>query len=147
MTRLRLLVLPSFDPGYAIRIDESESGGLVSFVELSGAGGYAPGRVRRRAGARLSATVMRDLRRLVEQSGLAFAPARAPPPKPVQTAEGPMHVSSFDGTAYVFELADRAGNRFVHRGRSELSPGLRSLVKGLESLAPGRPGRPAVRTP
>jgi hypothetical protein len=146
VTRLRLLVLPSFDSGYAIRIDESAGGAAVSVVELNGRGGYEPGRVRKRTNSRLPATRMRALHRLIGQSGLASAPRHAPPPEPVQTPEGPMYVSSFDGTAFMFELVDRNGSRFVLRHQSELTPGLRALVDELQSLRPGRPD-PADRRP
>jgi hypothetical protein len=135
-TRLRMLVLPSFDHGYAIRIDESASGGLVSLVELTGAGGYAPGQVHRRAHRRLSTDDMRTVHQLVRRADLSSAPVRVPPAPPVETGEGQIITVCADGTMYVFELIDRDGSRFVYRHECEISPALLALASELQTLRP-----------
>lgn len=135
--RLRMLVLPSFEHGFAIRIDESASGALVSFVEITGAGGYAPGRVGRRASYRLTATEMRDVHHLVRDSGLASAPPWAPPPPPVEAAGGGQIVTvCADATHYVLELADRNGSRFIERSDCDLPRVFQTLVREMLTLHP-----------
>jgi hypothetical protein len=47
-TRFRLLVLPSFEPAFAYRVDEhSEGRAVLRWVRLDGRGAYAPGRIAR----------------------------------------------------------------------------------------------------
>jgi hypothetical protein len=134
--RLRILVLPTFQHGYAIRIDESAGGGLVSFVELTGAGGYAPGQVRRRTAFHLTAAEMRDVHRLVRQAGLESAPASVPEPPPIDTPDGQIVTVCADGTGYVVELVDRRGSRFVHRSDCGIAPPFQMLVNELLTLHP-----------
>ena len=142
--RLRLLVLPDRGSGSAIRIDGTESGGRVSFVQLYGARrGGDPGQVGYRRHYRLSAAEMRDVRRLVRESDLASAPARvvwtpSPPrftPAGEQIVEMCVHPPS-----YVFELADETGARFVVRDACELKrwPALQALADEILTLHPRR---------
>lgn len=138
-SRLRLLVLPTFRPGYAIRVDESGSGGEVSFVELDGRGGYAPGRVRRRFHYRLTPVEMRDVHRVVRQFGLASAPAVAPPApaEPEFTPDGEQIVHFCgDVTSFVIELANASGSHFVLRSQCDASPEMLALANELLSLTP-----------
>jgi hypothetical protein len=76
--RLRVLILPSFEPAYALRIDESGSGGAVTFVKLDGRGGYAPGRVAVRRHYRLTPGEMRDVSELLRRYRFNAMPVRSP---------------------------------------------------------------------
>jgi hypothetical protein len=53
-TRIRFLWLRSFHPGISVRVERDARGARLLAVELSGAGGYAPGSVAKRLSRSLS---------------------------------------------------------------------------------------------
>jgi len=132
--RFRILVLPDYAPGYAIRVDESAVGGWMRFVRLNGSGGYAPGRIARQRRLTMSRHDMRSLNRTIHASGLIGMAAEAPPyeessPDPV-TGERTIEIC-LHATYYVFELIDEGENRFVVRDSCDMPEGLRILIDEL----------------
>jgi hypothetical protein len=120
--RFRLLVLPSFHPPYAIRVDQEASGAArVRIVRLTGRGGYAPGEILEQESYRLTADEAAALDRDIAGSGLASAPPRAASP-------------CLDGAHFVFELVDGQANRFVDRHQCGLNRGLEALVWRIDGL-------------
>jgi hypothetical protein len=107
--RFRMLVVPTFQPAYAVRIDEGAHGGTVRVVLLDGRGGYAPGRIARQATFTLTMAEVQDVIGAIRTSGLASA-ALEDPPDPPQVI-----TVCADGTAVVFELIEPQRSRFVVR--------------------------------
>lgn len=121
--RFRMLVLPSFHPAYAIRIDEEAAGGArVRIVRLGGAGGYTPGGIKQEESFTLGADAVRQIDAAIEASGLA---ALAPDSD---------RSLCLDGARFVFELIDERSNRFVTRHQCELGGALESLVSRIDAL-------------
>lgn len=133
--RFRLLVLPTFDHGYAIRVDEDEDGADLHFVRLSGRGGYAPGHVATRGQRRLDRETAARVDRAVDQSGVANLPWLAPPPQPATLPSGEQEIQVCgDGTDFVFETVDAGGSHFVTRSCG-ISPELLALARQIEAVA------------
>lgn len=121
--RLRMLVLPSFHHPYAIRVDEAGAGGArVRIVRLSGAGGYAPGRIIEQESITLSAEETAALNRAVDASGLDGLPPTA--------RQG----ICLDGVSFVFEQADPQRSRFVSVHQCGLTAALEALVWRIDGL-------------
>ena len=120
--RFRMLVLPSFHPPYAIRVDQGTSGrARVRIVRLTGRGGYAPGEILEQESYTLTADQAARLDRDIEASGLASAPPRA-------------RAACIDGVQFVFELVDAQANRFVDRHQCSLNRALETLVWRIDGL-------------
>jgi hypothetical protein len=125
--RFRLLVLPSFHPAYAVRVDQPHGGdGLVRVARLSGRGGYAPGSLAEEESYVLPRAEMARLAAAIDQSGLA-----ALPPEPPGDEQSGLFL---DGVQFVFELVDDEASRFVTRHLCELSPALARLVEEADCL-------------
>jgi hypothetical protein len=129
-SRFRMLVLPTFWPASAIRVDETEAGAEARFVRLNGRGGYAPGRVARQRTWRPSHAMVRELHRRWRLAALTSLSA-VPPPRPPgdQTI-----VMCADGTYFVFELVDASGSHVVARSQCEMSRALWELMRRMEHL-------------
>jgi hypothetical protein len=130
--RFRLLVLPNDDPGYAIRVDERTTGGAAArYVELDGAGGYAPGRIgtERRFG------IDRDDMEAIER---ALKRVRLDSLQPDYSSEGESDDGTITicvhGTRFAFERVTRAGTSFVTRSVCDLTPEMRNLLNVLRPL-------------
>ena len=120
--RFRMLVLPSFHPPYAIRVDQETSGtARVRIVRLTGRGGYAPGEILEQESYALTADQAARLDGDIEASGLASAPPRA-------------GAACIDGAHFIFELVDARGNRFVDRHQCSLNRALETLVWRIDGL-------------
>lgn len=130
-SRLRLLVLPNSSPGWTIRIDERSTGeGIVTYVRLDGAGGYAPGNVAERHRSTIDRGDMARLRSELRRLRFSELPSQEPPPPPPQECEqdeGCTISICFHATQYVFERLDRDGRHMVARSACEMEPGLRQL--------------------
>lgn len=133
--RFRYLVLPSFEPAYAVRIDEDRVGGLhMTWTLLDGAGGYAPGRVQETGYRQLTQSEAQQLIRLLERTDLANLQMEEGPPEP--RSDGRIVVCA-DGTTYVFEELAQGRRNFVERrfcGRSD--PELVALIEHFGELLP-----------
>jgi hypothetical protein len=131
-SRFRMLVLPSFQPAYAVRVDVRGTGdALVRTVELSGAGGYSPGHVARQRTYRLDKEDVEALFSAIEAAELRDLDADFRWEAVVPDGEPAICV---DGVQYVFELAERAGSRFVTRDWCELGGELTALIRTVERL-------------
>jgi hypothetical protein len=132
--RFRMLVLPHYSPGYAIRVDESATGGRMRLVRLDGNGGWTPGRIARQRLLTLSREEMRALNTIIRTSGVAGMAAEPPayeqpPPDPV-TGEQTIQLCHH-ATYFVFELVAGGESRFVVRDACEMPDGLRTLIEEL----------------
>jgi hypothetical protein len=107
--RFRLLVLPTFEPARSYRIDWLENGkAKVRWVQLDGAGGYDPGKIKCQGTRTLGSDETRALRMAFEAVDLFSLP----------TADELQKKSStfcFDGTALVFERLNKSGRQFLTR--------------------------------
>jgi hypothetical protein len=135
-SRFRLLVLPNSDPGWTIRIDERSTGdGIVTYVRLDGAGGYAPGNVAERHRSTIDRADMALLRSELRRLRFSQLPAEEPPPPQQECGEDECTISiCFHATKYVFERIDRDGRHFVARNACEMEPGLQRLYELLMPL-------------
>jgi hypothetical protein len=107
---VRFLWLRSFAHPVVVRIDDvSSDNASLTVIELSGAGGYAPGKISRRASRRLSNKESGDFRDLLTRSGL-FAP------RPQDCSLG------LDGAEWVFERQDRGHYTLVHQWTPQRGP-------------------------
>lgn len=134
--RFRLVILPSFRPAYAYRIDERYDGRTsLRRVRLDGAGGYAPGRVEATSTRALTATEASEWTSVLGQAVLPEL-ERTKPPELVREADGTEAiVVSADGTTFVFELLNAEGRNFVVRSCSVPELGLQSVVQSAARLA------------
>jgi len=119
--RFRLVVLPSFHPAYAIRIDESRDGSAqVRIARLD----------QRREGTRIAES----------ESFVLAAAALQPVDEAIDAAAlrsrrgEPSSGSCTDGVTFVFELVDEAGRVFVHRHQCSLNATLLRLVRHVDAL-------------
>ena len=111
--RFRVLVLPSFSPAYAYRIDEEADGRTsLHWVLLDGAGGYQPGRIAEAEARWLTTSETAPWRRAVTNAHL-----RRLPRQPAAIAV------CADGTRYVVELRDEDGAVFLTRHSCDLGGG------------------------
>jgi hypothetical protein len=129
--RFRMLVLPTFHPAYAIRIDEGWDGrAQVTAVRLDGAGGYSPGNVAERESYQISRAGIRPFDRALRDSrfrrlSMGGEPRKSPP--------GTITVCS-DGLELVFELVDSQGIHFRVRGPCSDLESVMPLVEATDAL-------------
>ena len=137
-SRFRLLVLPSSYPGWMIRIDERSTGeAIVTFVELDGAGGYAPGTVARRHRSAIDRDDVEVLQSELRRMRFSELPMEQPPAAPAEQCEdeaGCMITVCAHATNFVFERLDRGGRHFVERSGCEMETDLRKVVALLSPL-------------
>lgn len=118
--RFRLLVLPSFTPAYAYRVDERAGGrATLRWVMLDGAGGYRPGRVAHRGNRLLTASEADELWRAITDAGLNALPRRHGMERGVLSDDDAIIVCG-DGIQYVLELLDRDRAVFLTRHQCEI---------------------------
>ncbi len=128
--RFRLLVLPSFAPAYAYRVDEDARGStIVHWVILDGAGGYAPGRIAERGSRPLSASEAQGLQRAIAEARLPDLPRQFGIGE--ATGGDDAIILCADGTQYVLELLEPNGTVFLTRHQCELR-GVATLERLLE---------------
>ena len=136
--RFRLLVLPTFEPASAYRVDERPDGSAtLHWVRLTGRGGYAPGTV--------SAQTDRVLRREeVQALDAAIAGAHLDALTREVSGEGTTHAYRdgsqritvcADGVTFGIEVRSERGWRFVKLSCSSLAP-LNLLIRTVIRLRP-----------
>lgn len=129
--RFRMLVLPTFHPAYAIRVDRRSDGrSEVRAVRLSGRGGYDPGRISEEESYLADGAQLAPLDRAIAAAQLASLPMEAGPP----SDENGDLVICTDGTQFVFELVEPSGSRFVSRHDCQQPEELERLVAEADSL-------------
>lgn len=137
MGRFRLLVLPSFWPGYAYRVDVREDGSAVlRWSRLSGRGGYAPGRLARQGSRPLRAPELREWRQTLAAAALATLTREAQDEGVTIDADGSQNVSiCVDGTMLVFEHLTSRGRDYVIRD-CDIEDSLQRLVNVVSRMRP-----------
>ena len=107
---VRFLWLRSFHHPVVVRIDGVNADeSVLTAIELSGAGGYDPGKIARRMSRRLSSKESSDFRDLLAKSGLF--------------AQRPQDCSlGLDGAEWVFERQDRGHYTFLHQWTPQHGP-------------------------
>ena len=115
--RFRLLVLPTFYPAKAVRIDEMGDGSAtLRAVELNGRGGYAPGTLETQSEYELDGREVRRLHRDIAAARLDTLPRMDFPDSVRVDADGSQTLTlCVDGTTLVFELLDASGYHLVTR--------------------------------
>ena len=109
---LRFTWLRSFHAPVIIRLEAMRNGRFrLMAVELSGAGGYAPGRVVREVERRLSADETIGLVRLLNEGGVLDL---SPTDDCAVQADGTVIIRG-DGAHWIFEANGPTGYRFVDR--------------------------------
>jgi hypothetical protein len=130
----RLLVLPSFSPGYAIRVTHKFDGDSeIKYTELDGAGGYEPGKISKQSVREIPQQQVDDLKETFEAInfwGLPTELDRSPKPGEV------IHVCT-DGTRFVFETVSGGQYKLfhVHECRAGEVTGLAELISLFHELA------------
>lgn len=120
--RFRMLVLPSFSPAYAIRVDQARDGrGAVRIVRLNGSGGHQPGKIAQEERFALSVEAMAALNRDIDAS--------LDPYPPISAAS-----NCTDDVRFVIELADQGRSRFVSVAGCSLRGRLAGFVRRIDEL-------------
>jgi hypothetical protein len=130
--RLRMLVLPSFDPAFVFRIDQDASGLMtIVFTRLDGAGGYEPGRISETWKRVLSHEEAEAVSVSIKAAQLELVPLEDDP-----NMDGTIAVCA-DGTQFVFERLTPGRREFVTRHECELDeyPRLAELSKKIIEIA------------
>lgn len=99
---LRFSYIPSFTPSVFIRVHRESDGLRLVAKEMSGAGGYEPGKIARSKEVRLSSQQVLQLEKLLAEEALFEEPA--------DTCQ-----LGFDGSEWIFEMVDSKGYRMVKR--------------------------------
>jgi len=122
-TRLRFLWLRSFDPGISIRVEHSAEATTLYAVELSGAGGYAPGQIAQATQHTLTPAQWREIERLLAR--VWFWQRRSV-----------VEESGLDGARWVIEVSEPSRYHVVDRwSGNPLEPVGRHLLR-LSGLDP-----------
>ncbi|MEA3062770.1 MAG: hypothetical protein QOJ94_2551 [Sphingomonadales bacterium] len=104
--RFRLLVLPSFRPAFASRIDVGRDGrAILSWAELNGRGGDAPGTLARQGSRTLRGSELRRFRSALAAAAVGSYP-REQSDKTVERDGSSVLRICVDGTTFVFEHLD-----------------------------------------
>lgn len=134
--RFRLLVLPSFWPAYAYRIDVRQDGSAyLRWARLNGRGGYEPGRLVRQGTRPLRSHELRELR----QALTALATVTRETQNEVDgtvNPDGSQNVSiCVDGTMLVLERLTPTGRDYVIRD-CDIEESLRRLLNVVSRMKP-----------
>ncbi len=132
--RFRLLVLPTFQPAYAYRIDVRQDGtAVLRWARLNGAGGYAPGRLARQGSRPLRAEELQAWREALAAATLGSLTQDER--GPVEREDGSIVICP-DATTSIFEYLDRSGRTYVARYCEIEAPLLRleSVVYNMQPL-------------
>jgi hypothetical protein len=132
---IRLLVLPSFDHGFAVKAWTSKDGkGFARVVVLDGKGGYAPGRVRQDRKRELTPTEVKRLADAVAASDLWKYY-----PEEVAAEEGGI---CLDGIQVVLERRNAQGHSFSHANIScAATKGFRAVMDQMLEIGRFEPSR------
>ena len=113
---LRFTWLRSFDAPVVVRVEAASDGGLqLTAKELSGAGGYDPGRISRQIERRLSAEETRSLIVMLKQTGVLDLP----PSDGCPIRENGEVIVHADGAHWIIEANGPDGYRYVDRWSGE----------------------------
>lgn len=99
---LRFSYIPSFDPSVFIRIEPDGDGFKLIAKELTGAGGYEPGKLGRSKELQVTSQQMKELQKLLDTEALFQE-------YPIACDFG------FDGSQWIFEKVDGNGYKMVNR--------------------------------
>jgi hypothetical protein len=99
---LRFSLIPSFHPSVFIRVQKAGDQYTLIVKEMSGAGGYDPGVIKRSKELLLSPIQVTELKRLLAEETLFEEPAT-------------ICERGFDGSQWLFEIVDKGGYKMVNR--------------------------------
>jgi hypothetical protein len=117
---LRFTWLRSFDAPVIVRVEATADDGLrLTAKELSGAGGYDPGRIARRVERRLSTEEAAQLTNLLVGSRVLDLPPSDDCPIVDDPGNGDTFVVRADGAQWVIEANGSTGYRYVDRWSGE----------------------------
>lgn len=138
----RLAVLPTFSPGFAVRVTDEENGAArVSYVELDGRGGYEPGEVAKRWVADAAPGAVDDILRRLESADFWSLPTDSFDVAGWRDEDGDEIVVCADGTSYVIEVV--RGGRYklfdMHSCYLEELPAVAELIDGFLTLIETEP--------
>jgi hypothetical protein len=135
--RFRLLVLPSFWPGYAWRLDVRQDGSAVlRWARLSGRGGYAPGRLVRQGSRPLRAAELRAWRQALTAAALPTLARQIRDEGVTTDADGSQNVSiCVDAPMFVFEHLAPGRRDYVIRD-CDIEDPLQRLLHILSRMKP-----------
>jgi hypothetical protein len=134
--RFRLLVLPTFEPAFAYRIDVPEDGlPVLRWARLNGRGGYAPGALAKAGLRHLSAAEATAFKSELAAAALASLgrEERDAVPAP-DGSEGILMCA--DGTTVVFEHLASEGRSYLARSCGVLEEPLQRLYDTVSRLEP-----------
>ncbi|NNC73723.1 MAG: hypothetical protein HKN78_12725 [Sphingomonadaceae bacterium] len=136
-SRFRLLILPSFRPASAYRVDQNIDGtGSLRAVVLDGAGGYEPGNIAQSVSRTLDPEELDQLESVISEASLDFLP-REGEPEGVREIDGETVIRiCMDGTTYVFEYLANGRRHYLERSCIIEENALRDLVDVTTALAP-----------
>jgi hypothetical protein len=134
--RFRLLVLPSFWPAYAYRIDVRQDGAAyLRWARLSGRGGYEPGQLVRQGTRPLRSHELREWRQALTVLASVTRETQNEADGTVNS-DGSQNVSiCVDGTMLVLERLTTTGRDYVIRD-CEIEASLRRLVTIVSRMMP-----------
>ncbi len=136
--RFRLLVVPTYAPAFAYRVDQG-SNGTASFrwVGLDGAGGHKPGNIAKESRRVLRQRELRRFAAALEESRLGSLPRELPLEPTVSNPDGTETITiCLHATYYVFEHSDGERRDFITRNECEVEESLQRLIRAVFSLRP-----------
>src|SRR5262245_41299972 len=121
--RVRFLWLRSFDPGIAVRVEHGTDSTTVHATELSGKGGYEPGRVAKTLERSLSPDEWSDVQRGIEEIRFWALPTNVPS-------------MGQDGSQWILEVANGSRFHVVDRWSGGELQSLGERILALSGLEP-----------
>lgn len=134
--RFRFLVLPTFKPGYAYRVDVSRGGAMfLRWAVLSGRGGYAPGILAARGSRKLTRPEAEEFKSALAAASLPRLPREEAVVSTDSSGAQVIRVGA-DCTMFVFEHLTSRGREYLSRECGIDEPGLRGLAAFVFRLKP-----------
>lgn len=131
--QFRLLVVPTFYPAHAYRLDVGQDGSVaIRWVRLNGRGGYSPGTVARRGSRRLRSGEVRRFRSALAAATLGSVPREIDDIGP----DGEPLSLCVDGTYFVLEHVTASGRQFIVRECGIDEVAIRNLARVVFGFTP-----------
>jgi hypothetical protein len=133
--RLRLLVLPTFRPGYVFRIDEASNHKVtMRWALLNGAGGYKPGQIAEQSERTLTPPEWHAVSDALTKANLSTV-SQTEHIRIIPGEDGGIVVCA-DGTVYVIERRDHDDWLYVERSCQIDEAPVRRLIQTIMGLHP-----------
>lgn len=136
--RFRLLVLPTFKPAFAYRVDEHADGtATLRATRLDGRGGYSPGQISSQIQRQLGRKELKAFETAAKAADLGAQPRQEPTSTRKTNPDGSEEIRfCVDGTTYVFEQLDETGRQYLMRMCDIDEESLARLVRTVFTLEP-----------